>query len=87
MEWIVASCFVWEFAGLVYYLAFLMMSRGKRAARLSQRTKVLTLVAAIVMVASVPLHYANLKAGVTLMVLLAVVSVASNMADGRAASR
>ena len=79
--------YIWELVGLLYYAAFLVMSRGKNAARLSKRTKVLMLVTAIVMVASAPLHYADRKLGVTLMVLLAVASVISNFADAAVSRR
>ena len=79
--------YVWELAGIVYYGMFLLMSRGKNAARLSQRTKVLMLVTAIVMVASAPLHYADRKLGVTAMVLLAVAAVISNFVDAAVSRR
>ena len=79
--------YVWELVGILWYGAFLIMSRGRNAARLSKRTRILTLVAAIVMVASAPLHYANLRIGVAVMVLLALASVLSNVADARVSPR
>ena len=79
--------YVWELAGVLYYAAFLIMSRRTGGGALSQRTKVLMLLTAIVMVASAPLHYADRKLGITVMVLLAVVSVISNFADGAVSRR
>ena len=75
--------YIWELVGVLWYGAFLLMSRGRNAGRLSKRTKVLTLLAAIAMVASAPLHYAQLRLGVAIMVLLALASVISNLVDAR----
>ncbi len=85
---LIATGYPYELAGLLYYGFFLAMTRGKRAARFSQRSKVLTLLAAIALIGSVPLHYAASPLGVALMLGLVVVALASTWLDrGRVQSK
>jgi hypothetical protein len=72
----------YEIAGLVYYIFFLLMLRKGQAQRFSQRSRVLTLLAAIALVACVPLHYAAYAFGVVLMLALAVAALISTLLDG-----
>lgn len=73
MNALIQSGYPYELAGLLYYVFFLTMTRGKHAARFSLRSKVLTLVAAIALIGSVPLRYAaQPPAGVLLLALVAV---------------
>ena len=82
---LVQAGYLYELVGLVYYAFFLIAMR--RPGRFSQRTRVLTLLAAIVLVASVPFRYAGNAIGVTVMVVLAVASIISTWVDRRAFSR
>ena len=85
MNQLIRSGYLYELAGLVYYVYFLLMSRGRNAARFSQRSKVVTLLTAIVLVASVPLHYGTLPVANAIMLLLAAASIVSAFVDQRAA--
>jgi hypothetical protein len=74
----------YELAGLVFYVFFLYMVRKRSAGRYGQRTRVLTILAAIGLVAVVPLHYARNGSAVALVLLLGLASLASAFADVRA---
>jgi hypothetical protein len=74
----------YELAGLVFYAFFLYMARKRNGPRYSRRTRVLTIVAAIGLVAVVPLHYARNGAAVTFFALLGFASLASAFVDARA---
>ena len=78
---VIAAGYPYEFAGLLYYVLFLMMSRKANAAKYSLRSRVLVILAAIVMVACVPFHYATLVIGVVAMLGLAVLALVSTAAD------
>lgn len=73
----------YEIVGIVYYVLFLLMGRKRYAHRYSPHSRVLTLVAAIVLVACVPLHYAATGLGVTLMLVLAAAALISTAIDTR----
>ncbi len=83
MDSLIASGYPYELAGLLYYLFFLVMTRGARAARFSQRSKLLTLAAAIGLIASVPLRYAAQPLAVTLMLALVAAALVSTWLDRR----
>ena len=83
MDALIQAGYLYEFAGLLYYLFFLLMARGPNAARFSQRSRVLTLLAAIALIGSVPLHYASSPAGVAAMFALVAVSLVSSWLDRR----
>lgn len=86
MDALIRSGYPYELAGLLYYLFFLAMSRGKNAARFSQRSRVLTLVAAIALIGSVPLRYAaHPLAGVLMLVLVAIALTSTWLDRGRPA--
>ncbi len=74
----------YEMAGLVFYAFFLYMVRKRNRLRYTQRTLVLTIVAAIGLVAVVPLHYARNGALVAIVLLLGLASLASASVDARA---
>jgi hypothetical protein len=78
---VIAAGYPYEFAGLLYYVLFLMMSRKANAAKYSLRSRVLVILAAIVMVACVPFHYATLVIGVVAMLGLAVLALVSTAVD------
>ena len=71
----------YELIGLVYFVLYLQMTRKGVAQRFSQRTKALTLVAAIVLVGAVPFHYGANAAGIVLMLVLAVLALVATLVD------
>ncbi|HYZ16211.1 MAG TPA: hypothetical protein VE591_07400 [Candidatus Acidoferrum sp.] len=81
MENLIRSGVPFELAGLVYFVFYLRMSRGSSAAQFSRRSKILTLLAAMVLIGSVVLHYADRVAGIVLMLAFAVASLISTWAD------
>ena len=56
-ERLVAAGYPYELVGLLYYVLFLMMGRKRYAAKYTNRSRYLVLLAAIAMVGSVPFHY------------------------------
>ncbi len=85
MNAFLSSDIAYEVAGLMYYLFFLFMSRKQNAGRFSKRSRVLTLLAAIALVGTAIFHYSTSLAGIAAMVALALASLASTIADSRAA--
>jgi hypothetical protein len=83
MKAILDAGYAYELAGLIYYVFFLMMARGKNAQRYSLRSRVLVVAAALALVGSVPFHYATTTSGVTIMFVLALVALASAFVDAR----
>ena len=81
MEAIVAAGYPYELLGLCYYVLFLFMGRKRFAADYSNRSRYLALLAAMSMVGCVPFHYANTFAGVVVMLFLAMIALASTLAD------
>jgi hypothetical protein len=73
----------YELAGLVFYAFFLYMVRKRNMLRYSQRTRVLTIVAAIGLVGVVPLHYARNGTAVAIVLLLGLVALTSAFSDVR----
>jgi hypothetical protein len=78
---IVAAGYPYELLGLCYYVLFLFMGRKRVAADYTNRSRGLALLAAMSMVGSVPFHYANTVAGVVAMLALAIIALASTLAD------
>jgi hypothetical protein len=74
----------YEMAGLVFYVFFLYLVRKRNSLRYTQRTRVLTIVAAIGLVGTVPFHYARSGGAVAIVLLLGLVSLASAFVDARA---
>lgn len=87
MDSILESGYLYEFAGLMYYVFFLLMGRKSNAGKYSLRSRVLTLLAAIVLVGCVPLHYATSGAGIIGMFAIAIVAMASTLVDSIVAKR
>jgi uncharacterized membrane protein len=85
MKAIYEQGYFYEIAGLIYYVFFLVLMRGKNAQRYTQRTRALVLIAAIVLVGTVPLHYAGTAAGQAAMLLFALAGIVSAFVDARAA--
>ena len=80
---LIRSGYLYELAGLVYYVYFLLMSRGRNAARFSQRSRVLTLITAIALVGTVPLHYGGSTIALAVIAVLVLASAVSSIADRR----
>lgn len=83
MDALIRSGYLYELAGLLYYVFFLTMTRGKNAARFSRRSKALTLVAAIALIGSVPLRYAAHPLAGVLMLVLVAIALLSTWLDRR----
>jgi hypothetical protein len=75
--------YLYEIAGLAYYVLFLVMQRGRNRARFSRRTLVLVLLAAIALVAMVPFHLAQAGLAIVAVLVLAVVALISAFTDAR----
>ncbi len=71
----------YELVGLLYYVLFLMMGRKRYAASYTNRSRLLALLAAIVMIGCVPFRYATVALGIEAMFALAVLALASTVAD------
>jgi hypothetical protein len=84
---LIASGYPYELVGICYYVFFLVMSRKQNAAKYSLRSRVLVILAAIVMVGSVPFRYAGVGLGVTAMLALAILALLSTFADALSARR
>lgn len=78
---LLAAGYPYELVGFVYYLFFLMMGRPRFAGRYTKRSRLLMVCAAIVMVGSVPFHYANSPLGVGAIFAIAVLALLSTFAD------
>jgi hypothetical protein len=76
-----ASGIPYELAGLVYFVFYLLMSRGQASARFSKRSKILTLAAAIVLVGAVPLHYGTNGYGIAAMLGFVALAMWSTWMD------
>jgi peptidoglycan/LPS O-acetylase OafA/YrhL len=59
------------------------MGRGANRTRYSLRTRMLTLVAGIALVASVPFHYSTQMAAIAIALLIALAAVISAFLDAR----
>jgi hypothetical protein len=84
MNRIIDAGYPYEIVGLVFYVLFLFTLRKQSAGRYSQRTRVLTIVTAIVFVGVVPFHYGGNATAVGLMLLLGVAALVSAFVDARA---
>lgn len=85
MSAIVDAGYPYEIAGLVFYVFFLYMTRRTTGPRYAQRTRVLTIAAAIGLVGVVPFHYAGSPAVMLVVLSLAVAALISAFLDARGA--
>ncbi|HEY4439531.1 MAG TPA: hypothetical protein VGN14_03705 [Candidatus Elarobacter sp.] len=85
MDSLLRSGIPFEIAGLAYFVFYLLMQSRRNAARFSGRTKILTLVAAIALVAAVPLGYGDKPLAIVGMLGLAALALISTVLDRRAA--
>jgi hypothetical protein len=83
MNAILAAGYGYEVLGLVFYIFYLSMTRGANKARFTLRSRVLVIVAAFVLVACVPFHYATNTSGVAAMMVLSVIALGSVFIDAR----
>ncbi len=83
MSAVIGAGYPYEIAGLVFYIFFLYMVRSRSGPRYTQRTRVLTIVAAIGLVAVVPLHYARNAPAIAIVLLLGLASLACAFVDAR----
>jgi uncharacterized membrane protein len=71
----------YEFVGLLYFVFFLLMGRKRYAGVYTTRSRVLTLLAAMVMVGCVPFHYASSQTGIAVMFAIAIIAMISTLRD------
>ncbi|GAC1659559.1 MAG: hypothetical protein NVS4B13_04670 [Candidatus Elarobacter sp.] len=86
IEYLVQTGYPFEVAGLIYFLFYLKMSRGRGAERFSQRSRTFTLIASIALVGSVPFHYGAQPPGIVLMLAAVAISLWSTWNDRRVSS-
>lgn len=86
MNRVIEAGYPYEIAGLVFYAFFLYMVRKQGGRPYSQRTRILTIVAAIGLVGVVPFHYAANTAAVLSILMLGLAALVSAFLDARATS-
>jgi len=84
MNAVLDAGYPYELAGLVLYAFFLYLTRKRNRSRYTQRTRVLTIVAAIGLVAVVPFHFAGNGAAIAVVSLLGLAALGSAFLDARA---
>ena len=87
MESLLRSGIPYEIAGVLYFGFYLVMARRGNAARFSPRSKLLTLIAAIALVGSVPFGYGDKPLAVFGMLGLAALALLSTILDRRPTPR
>jgi uncharacterized membrane protein len=87
MNAVIAAGYPYEFAGIMYYVLFVLMSRKRFAGIYTKRSRILVILAGIVMVGCVPFHYATSVIGFAAMIGLAIVALLSTLVDALAARR
>ena len=87
MNAVIEAGYPYELVGLLYYVLFLMMGRKRYAASYTNRSRYLALLAAMVMIGCVPFRYAAVPLGVEAMFAVAVLALASTLADAFLARR
>ena len=87
MDSVILAGYPYEFVGLLYFAFFLLMGRRRYDGIYTLRSRVLTLLAAMVMVACVPFHYASSQTGIIVMFAIAIVSMISTVRDSATARK
>jgi uncharacterized membrane protein YedE/YeeE len=82
-QYLLQTGYPFEFAGLIYFLFYISMSRAQNKDRFSQRSKVFTLIASMVLVGSVPFGYGGQPAAIALMLGLVAIAIWSTWSDRR----
>lgn len=77
----------YEFVGFLYFVFFLLMGRKRYEGVYTLRSRVLTLLAAMVMVGCVPFHYAQEPTGIIIMFAIAIISMISTVRDSATARK
>ncbi len=83
MNAVLEAGYAYELAGLVFYVFFLMMVRKRAGFRYAQRTRVLTIVAAIGLVGVVPFHYGGNSTAIAIVLAIGLAALASAFLDAR----
>jgi nitric oxide reductase large subunit len=83
MNAIVEAGYLYELAGLVFYVFFLYMVRRRTRLRYTQRSRVLTIAAAIGLVGAAPFGYAHNGSAVAFVLLLGLAALGSALIDAR----
>jgi len=84
---VIATGYPYELVGIFYYVLFMLMSRKRLAGKYTARSRILVILAGIVMIACVPFHYAATGLGVAAMYALAIVALLSTFIDAAVSRR
>ncbi len=87
MDTVILAGYPYEFAGLLYFAFFLLMGRKRYAGIYTLRSRVLTLLAAMVMVGCVPFNYAGNENGIIAMFTVAIIAMISTVRDSATARK
>jgi uncharacterized membrane protein YhaH (DUF805 family) len=83
IERLLQTGYPFEVAGLIYFLFYIAMTRGRSKDRFSQRSKTFTLIASIALVGSVPFGYGAQPAAIGCMLGLVAIALWSTWSDRR----
>jgi hypothetical protein len=78
---VILAGYPYEFVGLLYFVFFLLMGRKRYEGVYTKRSRVLTIIAAMVMVGCVPFGYASSSLGIIVMFAVAIISMISTVRD------
>ncbi len=81
MDNVILAGYPYEFVGILYFAFFLLMGRKRYEGVYTTRSRVLTILAAMVMVGCVPFHYADSSLGIIVMFAVAIISMISTVRD------
>jgi hypothetical protein len=87
MDTVILAGYPYEFVGLLYFAFFLLMGRKRYDGVYTLRSRILTLLAAMVMVGCVPFHYAASPTGILAMFTVAIISMISTVRDAATARK
>ncbi len=77
MDTVILAGYPYEFVGLLYFVFFLLMGRKRYDGIYTLRSRILTLIAAMVMVGCVPFNYSAKQEGIVAMFAVAIISMIS----------
>ena len=87
MDNVILAGYPYEFVGILYFAFFLLMGRKRYDGIYSKRSRILTIVAAMVMVGCVPFGYASSSGGVLFMFAVAIIAMISTVRDSATARK
>ncbi len=87
MDSVILAGYPYEFVGLLYFVFFLLMGRKRYEGVYTLRSRVLTIIAAMVMVGCVPFGYAAKQGGIIAMFAVAIIAMISTVRDSATARK